>query len=342
MNIIKVLAISTVAFAAISCQSKMDADPSYDKDMATATITVLAPSQIGTKTSVADDQAAVGDGLAADNLVLAVFDAKGNELASQRQGDWVNGIGAEGEIIFSNDTQPQVQVTLKLVRGHVYSIVCWAQNKAASCYDFKDMKAISVDYSVYNTSNNDLRDAFYAYTQTVKVTEDFTQTITLERPFAQINVGTADFDAAEAAGVEIDDLYSAMTIKNVPSVLETFTGTVNTPVDVTFASAHALSPDFNLVIDENKVVNDPKVAIAAEYGWLGMNYILVGKSDEAENFEVSVEVREGENDVITEFDVPNVPVKRNHRTNIVGELLTSGGTIDIVIDPIFTDEILHQ
>jgi hypothetical protein len=202
------------------------------------------------------------------------------------------------------------------------------------------MKAISVDYSKYNTSNNDLRDAFYAYTQTVKVTEDFTQTINLGRPFAQINVGTTDFDAAEAAGLEIDDLYSTMTVKNVPSVLETFTGSATTPVNVTFGYAHALSPEFDLVIDQNKVVNTPQVAIAAEYGWLGMNYVLVGNNTEAENVEVSVEIREGNDVVLTSYDVPNVPVKRNHRTNIVGDLLTAEGTINIIVDPIFTGEIV--
>ena len=204
MNRFKALAIGAIAIFAASCQNEMDVNPS--QDAATATFTVLAPSQIGTKTTLSDDQSMIGDGLAADNLVLAVFDEDGNELASLRQGDWKNGIGTSSEITFSNDAQPQAQVSLKLVRGKVYSIVCWAQNKAAVCYDFADMKAISVDYSTYNTSNNDLRDAFYAYAQTVKVTEDFTQTINLGRPFAQINVGTTDFDAAKAAGLEIDDL----------------------------------------------------------------------------------------------------------------------------------------
>ena len=324
---------------AASCQKDVTPPAEQAGDVVKATLTVEVPGQPGTKATTSSDQTMIGDGRAADNLVFAVFDETGVELEDLRQGDWTKN---QAVIKFNDDDQPKATVTVNLVRGKVYTFVCWAQNQEAGCYDFTNMKEIGISYKNYNASNNDLRDAFYACVQTEKVTEDFSQTVTLGRPFAQINVGTTDFDAAQKAGLEIDNLYTTMTVKNAATVLETFTGKATAPVELTYAYAHAVAPEYDLVINKNKVVNDPKVTIAEKYGWLAMNYILVADgSDNGEGSalaEVSFDVREGDDVVLTSYEVPNVPVQRNYRTNIVGGLLTAEGEISIIIDPIFNGE----
>ena len=329
---------------AFACQKETISPAGQDGDVVTATFTIQTPGLPGTKAVTSAEQLSVGDGRAADNLVFAVYDENGDELVDPRQGDWVNKIGDNQNVIkFDNSETPKTTITVKLVRGKEYSFVCWAQNEAAVCYDFKDMKNIGISYADYNAANNDLRDAFYAYAKTNGVvTENFSQTITLARPFAQVNVGTTDFVEAKKAGLEIDNLYSTVTVKNAATSLETFTGKASAPVAATFALAHAVAPEYDLVINKNKVVNDPKVAIADKYGWLAMNYVLV--ADGSDNglssalAEVSFELREGEGTVLASYDVPNVPVQRNYRTNIVGGLLTAEGTINIIIDPIFNGE----
>ena len=332
-------AMSSMLFAA-SCQKDVASDV-QEVEYVTAVFTVETHQQPESKAVISADQKAIGDGLAADNLVFAVFDDEGNELTDLRLGDWVNKIGEDNTVIkFDNSEMPKATVTVTLVRGKQYSFVCWAQNEAAVCYDFKDMKNIGISYADYNVSNNDLRDAFYAYATTNgKVTENFSQIITLKRPFAQINIGTADFVEAEKAGLTNENLYSTMTVKNAASVLETFTGTASKPVDATFTYAHTLAPEFDLVINKNKVVNKPTGAIADEYGWLAMNYVLV--AEESSLAEVSFAIREGEAAVLTTYNVSNVPVQRNYRTNIVGNLLTAEGTINIVVDPIFDGEYVE-
>ena len=336
-------AMASMLFAA-SCQKENFSSAEQGGDVVTATFTIQAPGLPGTKAATSADQTMVGDGRAADNLVFAVFDEEGVELTDLRQGDWVNQIGDNQNVIkFDNSENPQTTVTVKLVRGKEYSFVCWAQNEAATCYDFSDMKNIGISYADYNAANNDLRDAFYAYAETDGVvTENFSQSITLARPFAQVNVGTTDFVEAQKAGLEIDNLYSTVTVKNAATSLETFTGKASNPVAATFAYAHAVATEYDLVINKNLVQNNPQVEIADKYGWLAMNYILV--ADGSENgegsalAEVSFEVREGDDVVLTSYDVPNVPVQRNFRTNIVGSLLIAEGTISIIIDPIFNGE----
>lgn len=333
-----VSALASIFFA--SCQKEAD----QAADTVTATFTIQAPVALGTKAVTSADQVTIGDGRAADNLVFAVYDETGAELVELRKGDWKNGIGDNQAVItFNNDAQPSATVNVTLVRGKKYSFVCWAQNQNATCYDFSDMKKIGISYTDYNASNNDLRDAFYAYAETAGVvTDNFSQTITLKRPFAQINAGTTDFVEAKKAGLEIDNLYTRMTIENAATVLETFTGKATTPAKLTFEYAHAVAPDYKLVINKNKLVNTPQVNVADEYGWLAMNYILVADgTDEGTASalaKVAVQIREGENTVLTSYTIDNVPVQRNYRTNLVGSLLTAEGTISVLIDPIFEGE----
>ena len=318
-------AIASMLFAA-SCQ-KENFSARQEGDVVTATLTVQAPGQPGTKV--------IGDGMTADNLVFAVFDETGAELPELRQGDWTKG---QEEITFGGDLQ--TTVTVKLVRGKEYTFVCWAQNETATCYDFEDMKNIGISYD--GLAQDETRDAFYASVQTGKITENFSKTIVLNRPFAQINVGTTDLIEAQKAGLEIDNLYTTMTVKNAATVLNTFTGAASAAEEVTFAYAHTVAPVEKLIINKDKVVNNPTIAIADEYGWLAMNYILVadGTVNGASSAlaEVSFAIRENDATVLTSYDVPNVPVQRNYRTNIVGGLLTADGEISIIIDPVFNGE----
>lgn len=332
-------ALASLLFAA-SCQK----ENSSEADVVTATFTIQTPGAVASKAVTSADQKMVGDGCAADNLVFAVFDQDGNELTALRKGDWKNNIGDDNtEILFNNEAQPKTTVTVNLVRGKKYSFVCWAQNKAAVCYNFADMKKIAVSYADYNASNNDFRDAFYAYAVTPeKVTADFSQTITLKRPFAQVNVGTTDFVDAQKSGLDVNNLYTSMTVKNAATVLDTFTGKATDPVAVTFAAAHAVAPTYDLVINKSEVVNAPAVEIADKYGWLAMNYILVDYGTEASTVNVIFDIREGQDDVLAKYDIPNVPVNRNYRTNLVGGLLTAEGTIAILIDPIFEGEYVKE
>lgn len=316
-------------------------------DYATVTVTVQAPGQLITK--------AVGEGQDAENLVFAVFDEEGNELEALRQGDWRKG---QPELIFDNSAKPTVVVKTTLVRGKQYTFVCWAQNKEADCYDFTNMKEITVDYA--NTvAQNEKRDAFYAAVLSDIVVDNFKQEITLKRPFAQINVGTADIQAAELAGLEVQNLYSTMTVQNVANKLHTFVGAkagdkdgdgmVSGSETVTFALAPAVSKS---TFDGSSAAADHEwLTINAEgyqnkvYGWLSMNYFLVNDGDLQGNgsvdgtdqvtTDVTFKVYEGDALELCSYDVVNVPVQRNYRSHIIGNVLTAQGTLTVIIEPAF-------
>ena len=65
-----------------------------------------------------------------------------------------------------------------------------------------------------------------------------------------------------------------------------------------------------------------------------MNYVLVADANSA-NGETTADLELKVGELVIE--VPQAQMKRNWRTNVVGELLTGEGTFTVKIDPIFTD-----
>lgn len=324
--------------AAVACQKGFG-----DQDLVTATFVVETPAGLATKANI-------GDGSFADNLVFAVFpyDEKlsvaqndaAAELADLRQGDWTKG---QTEITFNSDLEAVVKVTL--VKGKSYQFVCWAQNKNAECFDFSDMKNVTVSYADAK-SQDELRDAFYAYAcpmdangKAIKVTQGFTQTITLKRPFAQINVGAMDMDAAKSAGLDITNIKSDMTVKGVANTLNTFTGATSGDVDAVFSKMSAVTTVAGTQMLE--INNDAHRG--KQYGWLAMNYVLpLGGGDAVAEFSLYDGNREEGDDLLTSYEVPNVTLTSNYRTHLLGNVLTTEGTINVVIEPAFDNEIVEN
>ncbi len=250
------------------------------------------------------DSRTISDGTGANTLKFAVFE-NGAEITALAQ-----------EVPVADK---KATVTTKLVKGHTYTFVFWAQNSACTAYNTTNMSAIKVDYAA--NCNDETRDAFYKM-DSFTVTEAFEKTEVLTRPFAQIN-----FLADDAVGVVGVNAYkSKVTVTGVPTTLNTLDGTVTGSTDVTFALA---------------TIPNETLAGYESYKYVAMNYILAATDKEMKN-EVVLTVNDGTQDVNT-VTVANCPVQRNYRTNIFGSLFTLEGKFNIEIDPIYnTPDIVPE
>ena len=245
------------------------------------------------------DSRTISDGLKANTLKFAVFE-NGTEITGLAQ-----------TVAVANK---QATINTKLVKGHTYKFVFWAQNSACTAYNTTNMSAITVDYAA--NCNDESRDAFYKMDE-FQVTEAFEKTEVLTRPFAQIN-----FLADDAAGVVGVNAYkSKVTVTGVPTTLNTLDGSVSGTTNVTF--------DYATIVNET-------LAGYETYKYVAMNYILAATDKEVKN-EVVLTVNDGTQDVNT-VTVANCPVQRNYRTNIFGSLFTLEGKFNVVIDPIYAGE----
>ena len=211
-------------------------------------------------------------------------------------------------------------VSMKLVTGNTYTVIFWAAApNAPYTVDF-GAKTMTVNYNGVE-SNDETLDAFYAK-HTFEVTGAQTETIELKRPFAQLNIGTSDYTASTNAGYTPDQSYVKVT--NIYNTLNLWSGAVSGETAVEFAYA-------DIKKDETFPV--------AGYKYLAMNYLLVATDKETVDVEFAYkETSTGDAKTRT---VGSVPVQRNYRTNIYGQLLTSDVEINVEIKPEY-EEPAHE
>ena len=273
---------------ATSCENELDLGTNAGEN-AQVTFSVGTP-EIATR--------AYSDGQTATVLQYAVYDAEGKELTDLTVTD--------------AEIHGSTTVNLQLTTGNTYSVIFWAAaENAPYTVDF-GAKTMTVDYDEA-VSNDETRDAFYKYhTFTVKGAQ--TETIELKRPFAQLNIGTADYAASTSAGYT--PVNSAVTVKSIYNTLNLWDGEVSGETEVTYDYA---------AIAKNEAFP------VAGYEYLAMNYLLVA----ADKTLVDVEFAYTETDATAAKTrtVGSVPVQRNYRTNIYGNLLTSDVDINVEIKP---------
>ena len=239
---------------------------------------------------------AYSDGATATVLQYAVYNESGEELTALTE---------TNATIYGSTT-----VKLQLTTGNTYTVIFWAAApNAPYTVDFAN-KTMTVNYSAA-VSNDEARDAFYAH-KTFTVNGAQSETIELKRPFAQLNIGTGDYAASTNAGYT--PTHSAVTVKNIYSTLNLATDKVDGEVEVTYASAE---------------IKKGEVFPVAGYEYLAMNYLLV----DAEKALIDVDFTYTDGANPKTRTVGSVPVQRNYRTNIYGNILTSEVDINVEIEP---------
>lgn len=299
MKTFKYLAAAALTLLAVSCNKEQVAEVP-DGQTVDVTFTAALPGEMATK--------AIGDGQTAKKLYVSVYE---NDDAKTK-------LDLDKTATF---TDLKTQVTFSLVKGKTYNFVFWAQAAEGAPYDVTDLKNIKISYEGAE-ANDEKRDAFYATRKELKVNGALTETIKLYRPFAQVNFGTADYDAAVAAGME--PVKSVFTATDVATIFDTFEAEGKEAKDV-------------VTFTESALPGETLVTKAGDYKWMTMNYILpMGKQDAKHISNVTAEFIP-ETGITVKASSPQTPVQNNYRTNILGNLLTSQVIFNIEIVPIFNE-----
>lgn len=296
-KLLKSFAAAAMSVLALAC-AKEQVGP-VDGEICEATFDVAVPGGISTKT--------IADGTTAKELWYQVFDKDGNVVA---------GLGKTKHESLLSDRQ--TSVSMQLVKDQTYNIVFWAQSEGQTCYKFDDLSQITVDYTAAK-ANEESRDAFLAV-KNITVNGPINETVEMKRPFAQLNIGTADAAIAAKAGVVIKT--SKVEMKGLPNVLNTINGTTDGAVDVTFA--------------DNAVPSTEVLSVnGKEYTYLAMNYILAPAEGKEISDVKATFTAEGKDPV--SLSAFSVPFQRNYRTNIIGNILTNSADFNVIVVPDFED-----
>ena len=268
-------------------------------------IKVRLPRDMQTRGSFGDG-ADAGDRAVLNNLQWSVYEV-------------VDGV-ASATPVFSDlkagafgGSQTEETVTLPLAKGKTYQVAFYADDSTNGFVTYTDGK-INVDYSKA-TSNTAAEDAFIGRSVQFTVDGAYSETVTLTRPFAQLNWGTDDLDAKV-----LGDLLKSLTASvKVSSGLYTAMDVLSGEVDAATAVSDAV--EFGTVAFSAL----PAQTFPVEgYSLIAMDYLLTGDG----TIDCELDFDNGLNPV----SVNAAPVKVNYRTNIYGSLLTAPADFNIKVD----------
>lgn len=208
-------------------------------------------------------------------------------------------------------------ITLRLVTGQEYQVAAWAAfdggNYTVNTDGTVKMKTTAV------TGSDTKNDAFFGNGTVTLTTSNQQIELPLKRPFGLLTINTTDWDLATVNDAGLRPDKYVMSLDNVPTTIDLFTGTFpdNTLENVTVTGT----------IDD-KTDGTPKE--------LSFDYIFAGANEQNLN-DFTVEYKQGDNK-ITSYDFTNIPLRRNYKTNLTGNILTKEGSLNIEVKPEFEGE----
>ena len=300
---------AAVIFSAVSC-AKEDISSSIGGGEVEVTFTANL-ADMGTR--------AYGEANNVDVVYLGIYDQNGFYLDELTNDD-----GYPVDKVSHTASIPVV-----LLKDKTYDLVFWAQSSKApaNCYSMNwTARKMTVTYG--SISQDDKRDAFFLVDNEFVAGDEKNPEFHLYRPFAQLNAGLSADEVTKIGknGVDVSKIMSQVKVKNVANVLnlvdeadDNVATDVEGEVEAVFTIA--AKPEEALKVSD------------VDYEYLSMNYLLVNKKQN-----VTAEY------IFTDFDgttykrkYDNVPLQRNYRTNIVGNLLSSEYDFNVVIVPGFNE-----
>ena len=284
--------------------------------------TVSASFQISTEMTTKATLDGDGQGVNVNRFIMEVWHVTGSG-ASQVSELYTRQVKYGTQITAgTNISNPaKTNFTVSLVKGQDYDLLFWADcgNADGSDLYYKtdvNLKAVAM-MGTYK-GNDDSRDAFSQCVTLINVTSDPRTSVQLERPFAQLNIITQDIDDIEA---------NSGTVKVVPDEISVAFD-APTVFNVKTQEASASAP-----FTSNVAPYYSTVGSQTEHYTLSMDYILASKNQQDVK---DVELTAKKNSTVLNTQTfSNIPLQRNYRTNILGNLLTTTGVFTVETAPVW-------
>jgi hypothetical protein len=221
---------------------------------------------------------------------------------------------------------------VRLVTSQTYKFVFWADHvesvegeaiKTDLHYNTADLRNISMQGDYNGSSKDDTRDAFFASLEKL-VTNAFSESVELTRPFGQLNIKTEDLasipDNQKEAFVPVT---AGLSFKNLYTGFNAATGNLlGEPTAVAYKAASD-------VVDAN--------------GNLTVDYLFAPNTAGGQHLvNMTLAVYNAAGGQITTKDLNNIPVQRNYKTNVTGNLLTVDSKVNVTVAPAFSSPALSE
>ena len=266
---------------------------------ATSSFTVSIPHSGVQSRAVTDD---FGKGTSVNRCILEIY--HGDQLYNRIVKPVSN-----KQVTFDN---------LRLVSSQTYDFVFWADCADNGVDKYYDTESGLTQISAKEYKGNEERfDAFFLCQKDYKVEASFNETgWVLKRPFGQLNIKTDDLGDIPT---ELQPDAVSVVFKNLPTSFNALEGVTNeaTQEEVTYKAN---------ILD-------------AASGKLTVDYLWASEEESATLSDFTMTFLNNDTEICTNDAFTNIPIRRNYRTMVSGNLLTKKGTINVTIAPEFEGNI---
>ena len=302
-----------ILLAFTACQSDELANGGRNGEVA-ASFSVQLP---GNGNNAVTRAATAGDGTSVNRCIMEIY--LNDELYSRQIGTiQPDGLTAGFDV--------------RLVTSQTYKFVFWADHvesvegeaiKTDLHYNTADLRNISMKGDYNGSSKDDTRDAFFASLEKL-VTNAFSESVELTRPFGQLNIKTEDL--ASIPNNQKDafvPVTAGLSFKNLYTGFNAATGNL---LGESTAVAYKAASD---VVDAN--------------GNLTVDYLFAPNTAGGQHLvNMTLAVYNAAGGQITTKDLNNIPVQRNYKTNVTGNLLTVDSKVNVTVAPAFSSPALSE
>lgn len=308
------------------------------------------------------------DGTRATTLIYSLYNKDGERVSLK---DPANPNGEKVKRVVLTDVKFPLKgdtLVFDLVKGLEYTLVFWAQSpEAGKYYNTEDLENIEINYGNRDMLNNDeARDAFCTRLK-LKIEQDNEEyTAILRRPFAQVNILFTENALKKLEPMITKDniIESSITFSRLADRFNLLTNTMSASQDnVTAVLAQNTIPYHTKLNTEDKARHELETVIdgkSEKYFWVSMSYLLVADfADEDATYSTLIDLDELKvfhnynsetgkiDEALTAFDdvikdLKDIPVQRNHRTNIIfDKFSTAELKVEVNLCPNFDDELFY-
>ena len=245
---------------------------------------------------------------------------------------WTSGDKPElyKRIVKEADADKTTSFDVTLLSGRTFDFLLWADyaedggNEDMHYTTVNGLKEVSRSEKTYITDEQHdyglaaTRDAFSAHKQ-VTADAPINETITLTRAVAQLNIFTTDYEQVEES---FRPVYTGLTITTAAD-FNVLTGT-------SFGSATSDLRSYVAVKTEKEGTTPDKNKVFTGYYFT---------SSEGKNVvDMDVHFYRADNSEVVTYNMTNIPLQQNYRTNVTGALLTQTGTLHVETEAAFAGD----
>ena len=232
---------------------------------------------------------------------------------------------------------------LQLVSGHKYLLVFWADNATEDSdngfednhYNTADFPEVTFKKGDTYKSNDDTRDAFFA-SYPIEVNGPSSHDIDLHRPFGQLNITTNDYRTVA------EDFNSLL-----PTQVKIDFSDIGIPTGIDLLTGELTEDKESSLVSGPVKIASVTLPIAADgcrqlsFDYIFAPYEVEGEEQQLVLNEFTMHFQRDGQETISAYTFQNIPVRRNYRTNVSGNLLTDRTGIDVEVVPDFNEPAIE-